>query len=276
MSQKSRAYISDSKYGLAIVTGGSSGIGNSIIELVSTLELAPRVFNLSRRKPASFTIDPAHSHLECDLANREQRQLAFKDLEQAIDREPDRQGPILLVNNAGVGSYGPIELTQTRTHLALIELNICALVELTTRILPFIKQRGGTIMNIASIAAFQGTPYMATYAATKTFVLNWTLALNEELRRSSPSAHALAVCPGPTRTDFFKNAGMSHDILDSAASSDEVAKQAIRAALRSRALLVTGFRNRLLARVASLTPHVLRTRIAAIAVKRYRPSPNGH
>jgi short-subunit dehydrogenase len=62
--------------------------------------------------------------------------------------------------------------------------------------------RGGAIINVASTAAFQPTPYMATYGATKAFVLHWSLALNEELRGTG--VRALAVCPGPTATEFFE------------------------------------------------------------------------
>ena len=87
----------------------------------------------------------------------------------------------------------------------MIDLNVRAVVQLTGRLLPLLKARGGAIVNVASTAAFQPTPWMATYGATKAFVLNWSLALNQDLRGTG--VRVLVVCPGTTETEFFKRAG---------------------------------------------------------------------
>ena len=267
MSQKLRAYVKDSKYGLAIVTGGSSGIGKSIIEQVETLDLALLVFNLSRRKPPTFTIDQRHLHLECDLADRQQRSQVFTTLEAKVEQQSE-DGPILLVNNAGFGAYGDVDSISVRQHLDLIEVNVLALVELTTRLLPFLKQRGGAIMNIASTAAFQPVPLMASYAASKSFVLNWTLALNEELRGSP--ARALAICPGPTRTRFFENAGVTGTPGGHSQAPEAVAKAALAALERKPALLVTGMLNKTMTSLAGLAPRALAARLAGQVIRRFR------
>lgn len=269
MSQKFRANVNASKYGLAIVTGGSSGIGKSIIEQLLTLESPPSVFNLSRRKPTSFYNGQDLHHLECDLSDRAQRGAAFDELEQEIERS-SATGKMLLINNAGYGLYGNVDNAQPRQHLDLLEVNILALVELSARLLPRIKQRGGSIMNIASTAAFQATPHLATYGASKAFVLNWTLSLNEELRGTS--ARALAVCPGPTSTGFFKRAGFGGDIAPGGFSQtpEQVAKAALQAAANGKSFVVTGAANKLLVGLAGLLPRGLQTRASALVIKRMR------
>ncbi len=262
-----------SKYNLVIVTGGSSGIGNSIIEDISKLEPEASLFNLSRRIPASFSNDTKRVHLECDLADRASRTRALDELERRISDSP-RQGPVLLVNNAGVGLYGALENNPPDAHLELLEINICALVEITTRLLPQLKERGGAIMNIASTAAFQPTPFLATYGASKSFVLNWTLALNEELCGSK--VRAIAVCPGPTKTEFFKRAGYSTQVVPAGHShtSKEVAAMAIRALQGGKTLTVTGTLNKLGSLFSTLLPLSLRARVSGKVIRRFRPDPN--
>ncbi|MDQ8201985.1 SDR family NAD(P)-dependent oxidoreductase [Pelagicoccus sp. SDUM812003] len=267
MSQTSRANEKDSRYGLAIISGGSSGIGKSIIELLGNLGTAHRVFNLSRKKPAHFTNDKRRLHLECDLGDRAKRKQAFSSLEHEIDQSPE-SGPILLINNAGFGLYGEIGDQSPERHLELLEVNICALVELTTRLLPRIKQRGGSIMNIASTSAFQPTPYLSTYGASKAFVLNWTLALNQELKGSGASAHAL--CPGPTRTEFFDRAGLSKIPGGFSQSPEEVAKVALSMIEKGQSYRVPGLLNKLAVLATSLLPPATRTALAASVLKRWR------
>lgn len=260
-----------SKYDLAIVTGGSSGIGNSIIEDISKVEPDTLLFNLSRRFPASFSNGPKHVHLECDLADRNARAQVFAQLEKQVS-ESQGTGPILLVNNAGFGIYGDLESNSTADHLELIEVNICALVELTTRLLPLIKERGGAIMNISSTSAFQPTPFLATYGASKAFVLNWTLALNEELRGSK--AQAIAVCPGPTKTEFFKRAGFSTRVVPAGYSHEpeQVARMALQALDKNKSFTVTGALNKAASLFSSILPLNLRTRVAGKVIRRFRPN----
>ena len=106
-------------------------------------------------------------------------------------------GGILLVNNSGFGLYGPFPEPAIGHQLEMVDLNVRAVLHLTGALLPALKARGGAIVTVASTAAFQPTPYLAAYGATKAFVLHWSLALNEELRGTG--VRALAVCPGPRR-----------------------------------------------------------------------------
>jgi len=228
MDPEIRAKQKAAEYALSIITGGSSGIGKSLIEQLTNLRPAPRICNISRRIPASFLIGPNALHLEANLADRAQRNEIVKRLGSILQSTPSNQ-PILLVNNAGFGTYGPIAEQSPDTHQALIEVNLAAVVELTTRLLPDIKERGGAIVNIASTTAFQATPWMATYGAAKAFVLHWSLALNEELKGSK--ARCLAVCPGPTRTEFFQRAGIDGTASQGgfSMSSDRVAAAILKA-----------------------------------------------
>jgi short-subunit dehydrogenase len=173
---------------------------------------------------------------------------------------------VLLINNSGFGDYGPFAELEGDKQLNMIDLNVRAVVDLTSRLMPQICERGGAVMTIASTAAFQATPQMATYGASKAFVLSWSLALNEELRGSG--VHALAVCPGPTRSNFFKAAGFTsppgegglNGWLDMTA--EEVAALSLRALAKRRAVVVTGWKNCL---IASLYRFVSKERCAMIA-----------
>lgn len=258
------------EYGLVIITGGSSGIGNSIIERIKKVESGPAICNLSRTKPASFLNDSKETHLECDLADPIQRKSAFEAaLRHAGSLSGDR--PILLVNNAGFGLYNNVDARPIEEHLELIQVNLSALVELSLMMLPLIKERGGALMNIASTSAFQPTPHLATYGASKTFVLNWSLALNEELR-PFPQARAIAICPGPTRTNFFKRAGFTKHVIPGglSMSSETVVEQAFIALSKGLPYSIPGLRNRLVSQIASILPKSLVVRLASRIIGRYR------
>jgi hypothetical protein len=111
-----------------------------------------------------------------------------------------------LVNNAGAGEYGKFATQELAALERMMSLNMNAVVRLTHAVLPgMIERRRGRILNIASTAAFQPTPFMAVYGATKAFIRSWSLALWWELR--SKGVHVTCVCPGPVRTEFFDRGG---------------------------------------------------------------------
>jgi hypothetical protein len=163
----------------------------------------------------------------------------------------------VLVNNAGVGEYGEFRNQDEAALDRMIQLNCTAVIRLTHAVLPGMLGRGaGRILNIASTAAFQPTPYMAVYGATKAFVRNFSLSLGWELRQTGVSV--TCVCPGPVRTEFFDRGGHDQrreDFLRLAADPDWVAERAYRALAKGRGLCVPGFVNGLgafLTRFASL------------------------
>ena len=260
------------RFSVAVVTGGSSGIGSSIIKTIIKLTPEVTVCNLSRSKPAVF-LGENGVHLTTDLSDAGQVGDAAERLKTIIAAAPP--GEVLLVNNSGFGDYGPMQQVEIAKQLNMIDLNVRAVVDLTVRLLPLMQARGGAIMNIASTAAFQPTPYLATYGATKAFVLNWSLALNEDLRGTQVSA--LAVCPGPTRSNFFKRAGFETPPMDGGGfnklldmSADAVAEIALRGLAQGKPLVVTGWLNRCIAFFGSKMPRVGVTRIGAKILRKMR------
>ena len=247
-----------------IITGGSSGIGCSIIKAIQNIGVGAVICNLSRSKPGVF-LGENGVHISTDLSDACAIESAANKLQALIaEAEP---GEVLLINNSGFGDYGVISGLDRRKHLNMIDLNIKAMVDLTMRLLPQMIDRGGAVVNIASTAAFQPTPFLATYGATKSFVLNWTLALGEDL--SETSVRTLAVCPGPTRSNFFKSAGFDTPPMNSGANatldmtSDQVAEYTLDALAKGKAMVVTGWKNQCIAFFGSKMPIVAVTRIGA-------------
>ncbi len=179
-------------------------------------------------------------------------------------------GRILLINNSGFGVYGNFPEPAGAQQLEMVDVNVRAVLQITAALLPALKARGGVVMTVASTASFQPTPYLATYGATKAFVLHWSLSLNEELRGTGVSA--LAVCPGPTSTDFFKRAGLEENAVPAALgeTSEQVVMSSLRAMAAGRALVVSGWKNKVMAALSSKLPKPLVARFAAIALRRYR------
>lgn len=208
-------------------------------------------------------------HIACDLASPTEVEQAAVEVEAFLKREVPA-GRVLLINNSGFGSYGHFPKPNLEHQLGLLDVNIRGLVHLTGRMLPTLRSRGGAIINLASTAAFQPTPYMATYGASKAFVLHWSLALNAELRGSG--VRVLTVCPGPTATQFFRRAGLQKgSVADGLSmSSEQVVTASLKALAAHRSLVVTGWKNKISAVAGGMAPKVLATWIAEKVIGRYR------
>ena len=258
-------------FSAVIVTGGSSGIGKSFIELCAKLRPELRFCNLSRTAPVINLPQLKLCHVPCDFSDAAAvRRGAEAVLGWLCCEAP--AGQVLLINNSGFGAYGSFPEPNLTHQLELLDVNIRALVELSGRLLPELKKRGGVVMNIASTAAFQPTPYMATYGASKAFVLHWTLALDAELKGSG--VRAIAVCPGPTKTEFFRRAGLRKGTVADglSMSAEAVVEESLRAMGRGRSLVVTGWKNKLSAVFGGMAPKRLATWAAEKVVGRYRMS----
>jgi len=256
-------------FSTVVITGGSSGIGKSFIELGAKLGPELQFCNLSRTAPVIKNTQLNLCHIPCDLGRAESIAEAVMRVESYL-MQTVPTGRIILINNSGFGSYGYFPEPNLSHQLEMLDVNIRGLVDLTGRLLPTLKTRGGVIVNVASTAAFQPTPYMATYAASKAFVLHWSLALNQELKGTGVST--LAVCPGPTSTQFFRRAGLKErTVADSMSmNSEDVVIQSFRALAAGRSLVVTGWKNKLTAAVGGMSPKPLATWVAAKVVGRYR------
>lgn len=230
------------------------------------------ICNLSRRLPEeniSSKGQKAVNHFPCDLTDAAAVARTAATVQTfLVNTLP--AGRILLINNSGFGAFGHFPEPHLPRQLAMIDLNIRAVVHLTGLLLPLLRTRGGVIINVASTVAFQPTAYAATYGASKAFVLHWTLALNEELRGTGVSA--LALCPGTTTTEFFEAAGVGPGATVPALSmtSDAVVDAAFRALAAGSALVVPGWKNKLLTFFSAKLPKPLVTRIATKILARLR------
>jgi short-subunit dehydrogenase len=149
----------------------------------------------------------------------------------------------MLVNNAGFGSMGYFDKLNPAHEVEMIKLNVAAVVDLTYRfLLPMRERKQGTIINVASTAGFQPVPFMATYAATKAFVLTFSEALWEENRPFG--VHVMALCPGVTETNFFEAAKMDRPPMRGSQSPEEVVETAIRGLKRKKSVIISGWPNR--------------------------------
>ncbi len=251
-----------------ILTGGSSGIGKSFIERCVELNPSLVVCNLSRRAPAIIYEKLKLRHFPCDLAQSATIATTVREVEEFLQREA-QTGRVLLLNNSGFGAYGYFPEPEVAHLTEMVDVNVRAVVELTGLLMPLLKRRGGVIVTVASTAAFQPTPFMATYGATKAFVLHWGLALNEELRGSG--VRSLVWCPGPTATDFFRRAGLKKGSVADALSmkSEEVVDAMLGALAAKRSLVVPGWKNKVSAFAGSVTPKRLATWVAAKVLARY-------
>lgn len=246
---------------LAVITGGSSGIG---LELARLLGAAGFHLILVARDPvrlahAAATLAPATA------AGLETRAVDLADT-AAVDTlcaELARLEVDLLVNNAGFGAYGPFSTGDAALGAAMIDTNVRALTVLTHAVLPGMIARGqGRILNVASTAAFAPGPFAAVYAASKAYVLSFSQALNEELRETR--IRVIALCPGPTETAFAARAGMgdTRAFRGQQASAEAVALAGYQALLAGRAVEVVGAVNRLMIFAVRLLPRALVTRLS--------------
>ncbi len=246
----------------ALVTGASSGIGEQFAR-----QLAARGHDVTlvarrgeRLQALAKELRQAHSvtvHVHtADLATAAGRGRVAKLLRA--------EGPWLLVNNAGFGTRGRFADLDPDREAEEVELNVVALHQLTAAVLPGnIKARAGAVVNVASTAAYQALPYMATYAATKAFVLHFTEALALELHGTG--ARAMALCPGPTRTEFDEVAGVSA-LFDKSLpmSAAAVVRSALRTLDRGHAICVPGAHNLILAQGNRLVPRSAVRRVVGL------------
>ena len=260
-----------SEYSVIVVTGGSSGIGKACVEHVTRLNPEVVICNLSRRMPDGFLGQLKLRHVPTDLSSSAALGAAAAEVISFLhDAAP--KGKLMLINNSGFGGYGRVNELGRNHQLEMIDVNVRAVVDLTARLLPELKARGGAVVNIASTAAFQPTAHLATYGATKAFLLHWSLALGEDLRGAG--VRVLAVCPGPTATEFFKRAGLKKGAVSDrwGQTSDQVVLEALHALARGRNQVVCGWGNWALAALASRLPKPWAARIGAGLLARFRMS----
>jgi short-subunit dehydrogenase len=233
----------------ALITGASAGIGLELARLFArrrhdVVLVARREERLREIADQIAAESEVTTHVVgCDLAGDGAARRLYDEVRaRAIEVE-------YLVNNAGFGTFGPFHETDVNETMDLVRLNVGALTELTALYLPEMVVRGsGRVLNVASAAAFQPGPLMATYYASKAYVLHLSEALHEELEGKGVTVTAL--CPGPVRTEFHQVAGMESSGLvlnKRLISVEEVAQAGYEAMMRGRAMEVPGLATKLLA-----------------------------
>lgn len=241
----------------ALVTGASGGLGADIAHALAArgADLVLVARRSDRLAEVAAAIETAHgvraTTVTADLADPQTPAALHQTLsaQHRID---------ILVNNAGFGIYGDeIDIPWERTQ-QMLQVDIVALTHLTKLFARDMKARGwGRILQVASIGAFQPSPSYAAYAAAKAYVLHFGEALDFELRGSGVSC--TVVSPGVTATEFLQVSGQRKNWFHrlTMLSSESVSEQAVRAMLRGRRSIVTGWINRIMIFSVRFTPRRL-------------------
>lgn len=214
----------------ALITGASAGIGAVFARTLAAQRYDLVLVARSQDKLASLAEELTQTHgirawaIAQDLTQPEAASQIFNAVQQ------QGQTVDVLINNAGFGMYGAFAAGDRDTLLQMVRLNVLALVDLTHQFLPSMRQRQhGSIINLGSTAAFQPIPYFAVYAATKAFVLSFSEALWVECQ--ADGVHVLALCPGPTETEFFKFAAMPASVAERTVQRYTTPEAVVQAAL---------------------------------------------
>lgn len=236
---------------IAMITGASSGIGEELAK-----NLASRGFNLiltARRserlkeikEKLTSVFDVKVKIICADLSITSECKRLYEEVKGVrID---------MLINNAGFGLFGRFEQTDLDRELEMIDVNIKAVHILTKLFLrDFSKRNYGYILNVASIAGFMAGPLMATYYASKNYVLQLTRAISQELNHNKVNVYVGALCPGPVDTEFNRVAGAEFAV--GGASASEVADYALNEMFKGRNVIIPKKEIKALALAAKTLP----------------------
>jgi len=231
----------------ALVTGASSGIGLELSRLLAqdhynlilTARNKSRLNELADEFQSNFGIETITIPL--DLTESDAARTLYKEV------DTHQITPNILINNAGIASYGSFLESEWSDLHEMIQLNMQALTEITYRFLPeMVQLRSGKIMNVASTASFQPGPLMAVYYATKAYVLSFSEALAEELSEQGISVTSL--CPGPTDTKFQQRAGMEQSRLVNNSlimDAQTVAQKGYKDLMKEKRISIPGLSNKI-------------------------------
>ena len=220
----------------ALITGASSGIGLDMARYLATkkCELILVSRNKEKLEEIQETLPTKVTIIVADLS-QEQR---VKELYAFAKKE----NIDILINNAGLGDFGPLTDTDLTKDLELINTNIKAVHILTKYFVKAMEKRNTDtyILNVASSAAFQPGPLMSTYYATKSYVYQLTEALYYEEKKKKTKVHVSVLCPGPVATNFNDVAGVKFSVKP--LTSAYVARYAIDEMLKNKMLIIPGFK----------------------------------
>ena len=240
----------------ALVTGASMGIGVDLAEcfakdgydLIVTARSEAALKDVATKLGGKYNMKATAIALDLGAVGGGQKLAdAIKAQGLSVD---------VLVNNAGYGIAGQFEGPNEADQLGMIDLNVRALTELTHIYWPgMLANKRGGVLNVASTAAFQPGPLMAVYYASKAYVLSFSEALWREALGTG--VHVSVLCPGPTASNFRERAGTGKTKIKNLGTpmgSAPVARMGYRAFQKNQRVMITGFRNRMLARLGPFLP----------------------
>ena len=239
---------------VTLITGASAGIGAALAREFAAH--GHEVVLIARREPAlaaladaiAATGAPRPTVLPADVARPD----AARDIAETLARRGLE--PNIVVNNAGFGLLGAADKLDRAAQLAMIDLNVRALTDLSLAFIDSLKRRRGGILNVASVAGFLPGPGMAVYYATKAYVLSFSEALHHELKGAG--VRVTALCPGPVPTEFQARSGITGQLCPSllTRSAQRVARDGYRALAEGRRVVVPGSANRVVTMIAPFVP----------------------
>jgi short-subunit dehydrogenase len=251
-----------------LITGASSGIGETFARKLAAQQHDVLLVARSEDKLIALCNELGLNHnirAQYVVLDLSQPDAPARLLEETRERNLEID---LLINNAGFGSMGDFATLDLNRELNMIDLNVRSLVELTYLFLQPMRERGsGSIINVASTASFQPVPFMATYAATKAFVLSFSEALWEENRPYG--VKVMALCPGVTETAFFEASGMKRPPGRVIQTSEQVVEVALRALKRGKSSVISGWPNRVTVETERLVPRALILRAVGAIMRPY-------
>lgn len=238
----------------ALVTGASSGIGESIARYLHDIgfDLILVSRNLEKLEKLKKEFGRKTKVIDMDLSSTYNCMSLY---EMCKDLKID-----CIINNAGFGDCGFFLETSLDKELNMIDLNIKCVQILTKMFLnDFLKHNRGYILNVASMAAFAPGPLMATYYATKNYCLNLTEGISEELRQMGSNVYIGCLCPGPVDTNFNNTANVKFKIKGM--SSEKVAKYAIDQMLKQKTIIIPGFKMKINYFLSKITSNKLKSKV---------------
>ena len=240
---------------IVMVTGASSGIGAEFVrQLDQSFSRIDEIWmiarNVQKMEEIAATLQNKARVIGLDLEKKEQR----KELEILLEKETPEI--CMLVNCAGFGLMGDFEQLDMEEQLNMVELNCKALTAVTYMAIPYMV-RNGRIIQLASAAAFGPQAHFAVYAATKSYVLSFSRALQEEL--IPKEIYITAVCPGPVKTPFFDRAEVGGQTLalkkNFSVLPEMVVKDALIASKRRKTVTVCSLPMKLFRILCKVVPH---------------------
>ncbi len=252
----------------ALITGASSGIGKALAE-----NFAGDGYNLYVTARREKQLQELASHLEGDYGisvTAIPADLSSNQGAESLYHTIKQDGAVVhtLVNKAGCACFGLFHDYSQEQDLNMINLNINAVVILTKLFIPDLIETKGNLLNVASTAAFVPGPYMATYFATKAFVLSFSEAIANELEESGVTVTVL--CPGATGTEFIDCSGMHSSKMvkgKKLASAEEVAFAGYQALKKGKKVYIHGATNWLRTQSVRISPRTLVTRVAKSTIE---------